>query len=78
MYKFIEIECPNCKHKFVWLEYTYKGTRQIWYKRKGFDEALESAECPKCSIEMVVLKDSHSGINVEDTSIEVAGITYGI
>ena len=78
MYKFIEIECPNCKHNFVWLEHTYKGTRHMLYKRKEFDEALESIECTKCGIEMIVLKDSHIGINIEDDSIEVASISYGI
>ena len=78
MYRFMEIECPNCKHIFVWLEHTYKGTRYNLYRRKGYNEALESTVCPNCNMEMAVLKDKHSGINIEDSSIEVADSVHGI
>lgn len=69
MYKFIEIECPSCGHRFVWLEHTYKGTRYKVYRRAGHNEVLESTVCPKCNLEMVVIKDLHIGISVEDSTI---------
>ena len=78
MYNFSEIECPNCKHHFVWLEHTYKGSSYTVYRRKGHDEILESTLCPKCSFEMVVLKDSCIGIDVKDESIEIASTIRGI
>ena len=78
MYHFLEIICPNCKHKFMWLENTYKGTSYAVYRRKGHKEMLESTSCPKCNIEMVVLKDSCSGIDIRDDSIEIASILRGI
>lgn len=78
MYHFLELTCPNCRHQFIWLEHTYKGSIYTVYKRIGYDEILESTLCPKCNIEMVVLKDSHIGIDIRDKSIEVAGTLRGI
>ena len=78
MYHFIEIIYPNCGQRFVWLEHTYKGSIYTVYKRIGHDEILESTLCPKCNIEMAVWKESCSGIDIRDKSIEVAGILRGI
>lgn len=78
MYHFLEITCPNCRHHFVWLEHSYKGSSYTVYRRRGYDEILESTLCPKCNIEMAVLKDSCSGIDVRDKSIEVASTIRGI
>ena len=78
MYYFLEITCPNCKHKFMWLESTYNGSSYPVYRRKGYNEILESTVCPKCNIEMVVLKDSCNGIDISDDSIEIASILRGI
>ena len=39
---------------------------------------LESTSCPKCNVEMLVLKDSHIGIDINDKSIEVASTIRGI
>ena len=54
MYHFFELICPNCKHQFVWLEHTYQGSIYKFYRRKEYDEMLESTTCPKCNIEMAV------------------------
>ncbi len=78
MYHFFEIICPNCKHQFVWLEHTYKGSIYKLYRRRGYDEILESTTCPKCNIEMAVLKNSFSGIDIRNESIEIACIVRGI
>lgn len=78
MYNFLEIKCPNCGHQFVYLEHTYKGPIYKIYRRKGHNECLESTSCPNCNIELVVLKDTPNGINIQDKSIEVAEIVQGI
>lgn len=78
MHHFREIECPNCQYQFVWMEHTYNGSIYKVYRRKGCDEMLESTKCPKCNTEMVVLKNSHIGVDINDESIEVATILRGI
>lgn len=78
MYHFREVTCPNCGHQFVYLENSYKGSIYPLYSRRGYNEKLESTICPKCSIEMVVLKDSSTGIDIRDDSIEVVTVVRGI
>ena len=69
MNNFVEIVCPNCGHRFVWLEHSWPNCH--FYHRKGYDdEFLESTSCPKCGMEMVVLKEIHSGMDIYDESIE--------
>ena len=70
MYHFIEIKCPKCSHQFVWLK-GENNTGPNWYRRKGYDEYLDSAICPKCALEMIVLNNSHVGIDIDDESIEI-------
>ena len=74
--RFFEIICPNCRHQFVWLEQSY-GNGYI-YKRKGHDEELDSTVCPKCNIRMVVLKDSFTGLDITDESIDIVDGIRGI
>ena len=78
MYKFIELRCQNCKHQFMYLENTYKGTRCTLYRRKGHKELLESTICPKCNTEIAILKSKHTGIDITNSSIETAGTIHGI
>ncbi len=78
MYRFYKIKCPRCGHQFVWLEGTCKGSGFYLYRRKGFDEELESTPCPKCDVEMAVLTDSLEGICIQEESIEIAGTVRGI
>lgn len=78
MYKFIEIQCQECNHKFVYSNATYKGTREILYKRVGHTEKLRSTPCPKCNTELALVEKEHIGININNTSIEIAQITYGV
>ena len=74
--RFFELICPNCRHQFVWLEHShYSG---YIYRRKGHNEELESTICPKCNIKIAVLKDSSSGLDITDESIEIADIMRGI
>lgn len=78
MYKFIELQCPYCDHRFVWEEHTRSGSRCKIYSRKGHKEHLISTVCPKCGLEMVVLKELHTGLAIDDESLEVVGISIGI
>ena len=77
MYKFREIECSRCKHRFVYLTRNI-GNRRRLYRRKGYNETLESTSCTKCKTELVILENSYIGINIEDTEIELIGVEYGI
>lgn len=70
MYRFYEIKCPKCGHQFTWLEDS-KDSDGNFYRRKGRKELLESTNCPKCNAKMVVLKESHSGIDIMNESIEI-------
>ena len=76
-YRFFEIICPNCGHQFVWLEHSCGSSYKI-YRRQGFDEELESTKCPKCDFEMAVLKNSSTGIDISDPSLEVLAVIRGI
>lgn len=76
---FYELKCPCCGHRFVWYEGTDKNSSgTLLYRRKGFKEELLSTPCPKCSVELAVLTDSHTGIPIQDDSIEVAAHIRGI
>lgn len=48
------------------------------YKRKGLNEELENAVCPKCNLEMVVSNDSLKGIDIKSENIEVAYTVRGL
>ena len=75
--RFFELICPNCGHQFVWLEHSY-SSGNIIYRRKGHDEELEGTVCPKCNIKIAVLKESSTGLDISDDSIEIADIIRGI
>lgn len=76
-YKFREIKCPSCKHKFAWLEKPFGNSYNV-YRRKGIDEELFSTICPNCSLEMVIPKDMIIGIDINDSEIELYGTMRGI
>jgi len=76
MYKFITVQCPYCEHQFTWLKGSWSTC--VAFRRKGHDEILESTVCPMCGIEMVVIKELHTGIDINDESIEVLNFIRGI
>lgn len=76
MYKFIAVRCPYCGHQFTWLEGSWSTC--VAFRRKGHDEFLESTVCPMCSIEMAVIKELHTGIDINDESIEILSVIRGI
>ncbi|MDY2997819.1 MAG: hypothetical protein SOU16_11015 [Faecalimonas sp.] len=78
MYKVFEIECQNCKHKFMWIQNPDTQNSYYLYKRKGLDEELISIYCPRCNVEIAIIKENGKGINVNDESIEVAGAIRGL
>ena len=73
------VECPLCGHIFMWKkEPVFRGNSYRMYKRKGFDEELENAICPKCCLEMVVPNDSLKGIDIKSENIEIAYTSRGL
>ena len=77
MYKFKEVECPKCKHRFTWLE-APNGNSYYLYRKKGEKEELFSAVCPQCNLEMVVPSDEHIGIAITDDLVELSSSIRGI
>lgn len=77
MYKFKEVQCPKCKHIFVWLNEPH-GNSYCLYRRKGVEEELFTTTCPECSLEMVVPHDSHEGIDILDEKIEFYSTVRGL
>ena len=77
MYKFKEVECPKCNHRFAWLEAPC-GNSYCLYRRKGVNEELFSTVCPQCDLEMVVPADEHTGIAIADETIELFSTVRGI
>ena len=77
MYKFKEVECPECNHRFAWLEQP-SGNSYCLYRRKGIDEKLFSTVCPQCGLEMVVPSDKHMGIAVADKAVELFSTVRGL
>lgn len=79
MYKFRQVECPLCGHIFMWQkEPVFVGNSYCTYKRKGIDEELENAICPKCRLEMVVIDNILKGIDINSENIEVAYTSRGL
>jgi len=78
MYKWRQVKCPLCDHIFTWQEESYTGSSCDIFKRKGIDEKLESACCPKCNFEMVVVNDLLEGIDILDKEIERRPAIRGI
>lgn len=76
-YKFREIKCPCCNHKFTWLKEP-NGSSYHLYRRKGIEEELFSTICPKCNCEVVVPEGSSVGIEVENEMIERFDTIRGI
>lgn len=77
MYRFKEVQCPKCKHTFVWLQEPH-GNSYCLYRRKGVEEELFSTTCPRCSLEMVIPSDLHNGIDIQDDMIEQFATVRGI
>ena len=79
LYKFRQVKCPLCGHIFMWQkEPVFVGNSYCMYKRKGLNEELENAICPKCNLEMVVPNDSLKGIDINSEDIEVAYTSRGL
>lgn len=77
MYKYRQVQCPKCKHKFLWLEGP-TGNSYCLYRRIGKNEKLHNTTCPKCSLELVVPSDSIEGIDIKDKSVELYATVRGI
>lgn len=77
MYKFKEVECPKCKHRFTWMV-APNGKSYYLYSKKGEAEELFSAICPQCNLEMIVPNNEHVGIPITDKAVEISSAIRGI
>ena len=78
MYKWRQVKCPLCEHIFMWRQESYTGSNCDIFKRKGINEKLESASCPKCTFEMVVADDLLEGIDTQNEETERIPAIRGI
>lgn len=69
-YVFREVKCPWCDHVFMWNKNSGEGLVFHMYKLKETREYVETAKCPKCEMEMIVLDHVFEGIDVSDDRIE--------
>ena len=70
MYKFREIICFRCNHRFVHQEYSmYCLSSHYEYIMKDTKELLDYAICPRCATGMVITKGD--SISIDPNSIDV-------
>lgn len=70
MYKFREIICYRCNHRFVHQEYSaYSTPSHYEYLKKDTQELLDYAICPNCSCGMVILEQTHIGADPDSADI---------
>ena len=48
-YKYREVICPYCHHKFMWQQSVQEGSTWAEYTDKITKEICLSAKCPECS-----------------------------
>lgn len=77
MYRYRQVQCPKCKHIFMWLDAPL-GVSYCLYRRKGIEEELYSTSCPKCNLEMVVPGDVLEGIDISSDTVELFSTVRGI
>ena len=78
MYQYRRVQCPQCEHIFMWIEYADLPSSYCVYKRKNVDEELGSTHCPKCNCEMIAPSDLTTGISIENQNVELIGTVRGI
>ena len=78
MLKCRQVQCPKCKHVFMWIEHADLPSSYNVYRRKGIDEELGSTRCPMCCCEMIIPSDIKLGISIEDDTVEHMGTVRGI
>ena len=76
-YKYREVICPYCQHKFMWQQSVQEGSTWAEYINKTTSKISISAKCPECSKRMIVSEDSDYGI-VEDSEEYIKTICRGI
>ncbi len=73
-YEYREVKCPWCDHVFMWNKNGREGLVVHEYKLKETGEYVETAKCPKCAMEMIVLPHILEGIDIDDERIETIGV----
>ena len=71
MYHFRDVICYKCKHKFLHMKDCGPvGSEFYEYYLENKDELLVYATCPKCSAEVVLIGESHIGVDPNSDGIK--------
>ena len=54
-YEYREVQCPWCDHIFMWNKHGREGLILHIYSLKETGEDIDTAKCPKCESEIIVL-----------------------
>ncbi len=77
-YEYREVQCPWCDHIFMWNKHGVERPVFQRYRLIETREALDTAKCPKCGMEIIVLDHVLTGIDLDDDSVEpINGIFDG-
>lgn len=69
-YRYREVKCPWCDHIFMWNKDGRRGLIMHEYKVKETGEFVQKVDCPKCSMNMIVLDHVLEGVDTKDDRIQ--------
>ncbi len=69
-YEYREVQCPWCYHIFMWNKYGSEDLVFHRYRLKETGEDVDTAKCPKCGMEIIVLDHILKGIDVDEDRVE--------
>ena len=76
-YKYREVRCPYCDHKFMWEKSVQDGCQWTEYTHKVTKETCLSAKCPAYSEKKIVSEDFVLGIKI-DSEDYIESVCRGI
>ena len=69
-YVYREVQCTWCDHIFMWNKHGREGLILHIYRLKETGKDVDTAKCPKCGSEIIVLDHVLKGIDVDDDRVE--------
>lgn len=67
MYKYREVICPWCKHRFMWNQSTISSQWNEYVDEKTGESIGLETSCPMCSEKMIVVKGKLEGLFPDKT-----------